>query len=116
MKMDKAVKKRWLKALRSGSYAQGAGRLKNYENKFCCLGVLCDILPNEGSWKDYDKKYQSSSDFILKETKEVSNGHLPLSLIKKFQLSELQVRKLVDMNDTEKKTFKEIAAYISRNM
>jgi|ERR1043166_3191656 hypothetical protein len=43
--MNKRVKTRWLKALRSGQYKQGIGRLKtlNDPDEFCCLGVLCDI-------------------------------------------------------------------------
>jgi len=37
------IKTKWLEALRSGKYEQGAGHLcKN--DKYCCLGVLCDII------------------------------------------------------------------------
>lgn len=43
MKKDIAMK--WVNALRSGKYKQGAGQLFNSKNKtHCCLGVLCDIL------------------------------------------------------------------------
>lgn len=35
------IKKKWLKALRSGDYKQGEGALyKPKEKSFCCLGVL----------------------------------------------------------------------------
>lgn len=37
--MEKAIKKKWLAALRSGKYEKGHGRLK-YGNKCCPLGVL----------------------------------------------------------------------------
>lgn len=37
------VKNLWTKALRSGKYKQGKGRLRNAKNQFCCLGVLCDL-------------------------------------------------------------------------
>lgn len=40
--MDAKVKRLWLKALRSGKYKQGQGRLRR-GSKFCCLGVLCDL-------------------------------------------------------------------------
>lgn len=30
-------------ALRSGDYKQGQRKLRSYENKFCCLGVACDL-------------------------------------------------------------------------
>jgi len=35
--------KEWVKALRSGEYTQGEKALRDTENNFCCLGVLCDI-------------------------------------------------------------------------
>lgn len=39
--MDRAIKKKWLKALRSGRYRQGDMFLFNGRtNSFCCLGVL----------------------------------------------------------------------------
>lgn len=34
---------RWVEALRSGDYEQGRNRLRDMENRFCCLGVACDI-------------------------------------------------------------------------
>lgn len=37
------VKTLWVKALRSGEYEQGRGRLRSSDNKFCCLGVLCNL-------------------------------------------------------------------------
>lgn len=46
MRMNPEIKARWVAALRSGEYAQGAGELRSYNDKFCCLGVLCDIRDN----------------------------------------------------------------------
>ena len=48
--MKKDVMEQWVKALRSGDYKQGQGRLRSLTNKFCCLGVLCDIS-KQGRWK-----------------------------------------------------------------
>ncbi len=42
--MKKEVAELWVEALRSGKYEQGTGRL-HYEDKYCCLGVLCKISP-----------------------------------------------------------------------
>ncbi len=60
--MNEYVKGLWLKALRSGKYDQGTGRLKSTEidfggqenDYFCCLGVLCEIHRQEvaGEWGD----------------------------------------------------------------
>lgn len=50
--MDKRIKRLWVKALRSGDYKQGNGRLQMYLNnmpdRYCCLGVLCDLAAKEG--------------------------------------------------------------------
>lgn len=40
--MNIEVKQQWVAALRSGEYQQGRGVLRK-DDKFCCLGVLCDI-------------------------------------------------------------------------
>lgn len=49
--MNPEIKAKWLAALRSGAYTQGIGQLVRYtnrESKYCCLGVLCDVLTKEG--------------------------------------------------------------------
>lgn len=45
--MKKDIKERWVTALRSGRYEQGKGALRDYQGKFCCLGVLCDLAAQE---------------------------------------------------------------------
>jgi hypothetical protein len=44
--MNSQVKEKWVNALRSGEYQQGAGKLRNSDG-FCCLGVLCDLYSQE---------------------------------------------------------------------
>ncbi len=59
-KLRPDIKERWLEALRSGKYEQGKGMLRTgrwdeeYEEfvyddeaRFCCLGVLCDVIKND---------------------------------------------------------------------
>lgn len=41
--MNPEIKKQWVDALRSGEYLQGQDLLRDANNKFCCLGVLCDF-------------------------------------------------------------------------
>lgn len=44
--MKRDIKFRWVEALRSGRYQQGRIRLHFREggkDRFCCLGVLCDL-------------------------------------------------------------------------
>ena len=62
--MDKVIKRKWVKALRSRKYKQGLNQLKSLQLKslepgiqslletYCCLGVLCEVmkekyLPND---------------------------------------------------------------------
>lgn len=55
-KLDPQIKARWVAALRSGNYEQARGRLcyvRANENqvlteKYCCLGVLCEIAVADG--------------------------------------------------------------------
>lgn len=45
--MKQEIADRWVEALRSGKYKQEQGALR-FGNKFCCLGVLCDISKRDG--------------------------------------------------------------------
>ena len=43
----------WAEALRSGKYKQGHGGLRSEGNRFCCLGVACDLgSKNAWDWDD----------------------------------------------------------------
>lgn len=46
-KLPLTFKKKWLKALRSGKYAQGATALRD-GTRYCCLGVACHIAGATG--------------------------------------------------------------------
>jgi hypothetical protein len=52
--MNKRVKRMWINRLISGKYKQGDGVLcevnpdPNKPDKFCCLGVLCDLAVEKG--------------------------------------------------------------------
>lgn len=41
--MDKDLKKKWVKAPRSGKYKQGFRCLRTDDGRYCCLGVLCKV-------------------------------------------------------------------------
>lgn len=42
--IDDDTKARWVAALRSGEYRQGKSLLRDSEDRFCCLGVLADLV------------------------------------------------------------------------
>ena len=46
--MNPQIKQKWVSALRSGEYQQGQYCLRK-EDKFCCLGVLCDLYGKENN-------------------------------------------------------------------
>ena len=53
-KMDPVVKERWVFALRGEHYRKGTLRLR-HNGKFCCFGVLCDLVDPDG-WDEYHRK------------------------------------------------------------
>jgi|SRR6478752_6819975 len=86
--MDEAFKTEWIKRLRSGDYVQGQGQLRS-ENKYCCLGVACDIAADwgMGEWVGdafaYDDPYVS--DGVWAESAWMT-GHLPYALARRLGL------------------------------
>lgn len=50
MTVDEVIKV-WTTALRSGKYEQGRWKLRDEDNKFCCLGVLADVLTDGKCWE-----------------------------------------------------------------
>lgn len=46
--MNQEIGQEWVKRLRSGDYPQGKVRLRNGDDTYCCLGVLCEIAVEQG--------------------------------------------------------------------
>lgn len=104
-KMNPKVKKKRVKALRSGEYCQTAGQLVD-EYGYCCLGVLAEECGEPELWKysNYDKEWvYSGSVSDLRKSKS------------EFNLSAKDRNKLMDMNDSGK-SFEEIADWIEENL
>lgn len=51
--MKKAKAMKLVRALRSGAYHQGQNRLVDDEDRFCCLGVACNISTQLLEWDSY---------------------------------------------------------------
>lgn len=94
--MEKALKAKWIEALRSGKYEQAQRVLRRHDGSaYCCLGVLCDVS-GQGEWAD--------DDFITQQ----SNGKPVVSLqtstvfqhAEMFGLEESAKRYLMNANDT----------------
>lgn len=116
--MNKKVKAKWLKALRSGEYEQGAYFLKiNREGEafYCCLGVLCDLYR-----KETGKRWDKPSDEYPTFMREISA--LPKKVMKWAGIKEQsgffayrsgKTDSLVRLNDS-RKSFKQIANIIEK--
>lgn len=50
--------RRWLEALRSGQYVQGREMLHSADEKYCCLGVACELfIPETGRYGGYAQTF-----------------------------------------------------------
>jgi hypothetical protein len=104
-KLPIAFKRKWVKALRSGKYEQATGTMYSPDaNGYCCLGVACVIngINHRYLQHGYPKHSFTSVPSLLRTDKEGNENDI--------------MGQLVDLNDTEKKTFKEIATYIEKNL
>lgn len=126
--MDAKLKALWIDALLSGDYQQGKQRLRNPDNTYCCLGVLCDVIhkeTGEGEWSlssdIIDKGYVFSTDPNITFHQygawaDSSVTQLPRKIRSIAQLPvEGITMELVKMND-EGKTFSEIAKFIEEKL
>jgi len=113
--MNKEMKKKWLKALRSGDYDQGTSFLCAVDNRgtrcarYCCLGVLQELVSGEDAWTDV---YGSG---FLRIGYEGFTSMPDSGTLKTVGLDYLQARKLATMND-KGKSFEEIADWIEENL
>jgi hypothetical protein len=102
--MIKDMRDKWIIALESNDYEQGQKWLRT-DNKFCCLGVLCNIIdPNK--W-DFDRGFFNYSGW---ETA------IPDNLLEQLEISLVQQNELIELNDKKGSNFKEIAQWIKENL
>jgi hypothetical protein len=57
--MKESIRTKWLAALRSGEYEQNRECLLRINNKFCCLGVLCEVV-TPTQWEVIESSSDSS--------------------------------------------------------
>lgn len=107
--MQKAMKKKWIKALRSDEYEQGRGSLVSYNNEFCCLGVLCNIS-DLGEWK------RTAFGWRYEYNGSCSKYRLPSEVIAHFEILIHEEKALMNMNDGDRASFNQIADWIEENM
>lgn len=70
----------WIKALLSGRYEQGKGVLhSSLDNKYCCLGVVCDVLGV--------REKKDDECYIFGTSKDSSNVSLPKYVMEKLGMA-----------------------------
>lgn len=108
--MKKEIAARWAFALRSGKYKQGRRSLCQ-NNKYCCLGVLCDLALQKGICVA-----TYSEDFLLFDK---SKEFLPLKVMEWSGMATSTGSRdgevsLIELNDIGKYSFKKIANIIEK--
>lgn len=106
--MNKRVKTKWVKALRSGNYRQGRGRLRE-DGRFCCLGVLCDVS-KLGRWPSavHEPSYVTRRGIPC-------DAFLPVEVSEWAGVNRIAQGYLVNLNDGGN-AFNEIANYIEAEL
>ena len=131
--LDAQVKKDWLKALRSGNYTQGRlclrAQQKDSPDKFCCLGVLLDLIHPE-NWAKAPDGYgeYSHRNTSIGSRMSCPSQNFAASIginLSKAEKDEVDIASfsvmdhLINMNDgasVPRASFVEIAAWIETHL
>ena len=120
--MKKDIAKLWTAALKSGKYKQGQRALhsiKNDNETFCCLGVLCDLYQQDRRKK---KKKGLFVDKTLLTVIEYNNhaGSLPREVMHWAGITSSNggggTHSLIALNDNLGYDFNRIAKFIEANV
>lgn len=109
--MNPEIKQKWIEALRSGKYAQTTKVLKTFDNRFCCLGVLCDII-NPNKWVE-NKTYPQYMEYKLEYQGFFKMA--PPEIMGNAEIATSSCEALARRNDGGD-TFNEIADWIEQNL
>lgn len=95
--MNKEIKDKWIAALESGAFIQGKEYLEN-NGAYCCLGVLNRVCSDDGI---VIGRCPDGDEYLDAEICEAATG-----------LTFDNQKRLWRMNDTEGKSFAQIAQFI----
>jgi hypothetical protein len=125
MKLKPDVKKRWVKALRSGKYNQVRTYLCT-DSGFCCLGVLYDVEADDMWVPEYDTSSEDAEWGRFGWCYSAKRAARDCSLRGAHELSDEFCARvgltreihdgLAAMNDDEGKTFAQIADFIEKKL
>jgi hypothetical protein len=107
---DTDLKERWIAALRSGDYKQGRASLRDHNNNFCCLGVLCDVY-DPTKWDTPEYSYEGEFYYLPTKLEELIGFYKKVSPTGSEVSVSIQGN-LTMLNDGLKFDFDQIADYI----
>lgn len=131
--MFEEIKKIWVEALRSGRYRKGTRVLRNINNEFCCLGVLCDLYvlhTKKSEWVlgtilgtttyylsgDYDYEYETLPSMVVDwagfDPSIISDGSFHVRLVNNEEVDITTVNDMSLGSIGTEFTFKQIADMI----
>lgn len=107
-KLPPKFKAKWLKALRSGEFEQGTRRLHK-DGKYCCIGVACKVAGySDDRIGDYGTVDDDSN---LAKVPNVLNSNRSPNVANNPLLRTV-TGTLINLNDSQDKTFNEIADWV----
>lgn len=102
---QKQHRREWVKALRSGRYSQWYGDLKKPgEERFCVLGVACDVYDPTGWDHGFRRGYLLEGKLTI--------AVLPDPLMDYYGVDEDEQRALLKLNDGNRQDFSTLARSI----
>lgn len=108
--MNKTLKTKWVKALRSGKYEQGQGKLRSLQDEYCCLGVLASVTGCK--WRKDEDRFR----YYLKNNFDEGGVRFSAHFLEEIGLNVEDEDTLIDMNDMEGSSFEKIANWIEKNV
>ena len=107
------IQTKWVEALESGDYKQGKTYLRDSEDRYCCLGVACEVMGVEAVRHSTYYVY-NNSDILLNNFDKLGlrseHGHFEGCIT----YNDYNYLSLTHMND-KGLSFKEIATLIREN-
>jgi hypothetical protein len=116
--MNPEMKTKWTSALRSGDYPQTRGRLTRTDSAgnsvgHCCLGVLCEILVDEG---EMSTELDAFRHRLYRTPESVMSSSLSISVLNGLGMTPDEETQLIELNDSDCASFDKIADWIDENL
>lgn len=111
--MNKKIKQKWIKILRSKKYKQLTTGYNRNDYKFCVISVLHDIMKDILGLK-WIKQNNGLYKLVLIDGTDLNNLKDPNFHFKYYGITHKNFCKIVYLNDSKELTFKQLANYIER--